>query len=497
MAHHFYTPDEEVSFDQQSKRDALPMAHPGRGEAPQDVGERGLPCVSPTPELDGKNRNSTRRRIQVACNRCRKRKIKCSGDIGDGQGCSNCRSSGNHNCQFLRVNSSMLQTKVGVWAYPSPNAISQSTRLGLYAPSMAPKSRVLSASSQALRESPYPRASSYDLSSTNPQQQQQPSYSRSPLVDHAISYEDDSPAAYASPSSAYMMPSTPQGVLPDYCGLSWAKVWSPSMAMSRGPPSGPGLFADHEAAEGSVVGPSAAYAYMFPGQGTPSTGGDPGLVPSMALLSEPQGADRTLPTPTTRNQQPIGPSAFAGAPETTVAGLTHAQDYRVGQHWGGKGGVSSNVRAMQSGGNGGPGGAFSTSPGSMRPKPVPSNTQEMVFGYMPLGPVSSCGGFTGLDGVEAGEERLSRSSFSRENGGGRLLALNEYGSDIYGYSSTEGKKCSDAGESGSAATLLNGLPYTRPKHPEHSFPTDGMSDFREAAEVHRAPASALSNAGGF
>lgn len=118
MAHHFYTSSEEISFDQQSKRDALPIPHSGRGDSQQEVEERGLSCVSPTPELDGKHRSSTRRRIQVAvstalstryarshsqCNRCRKRKIKCSGDIGDGQGCSNCRSSGHPNCQFLRV----------------------------------------------------------------------------------------------------------------------------------------------------------------------------------------------------------------------------------------------------------------------------------------------------------------------------------------------------------------------------------------------------------
>lgn len=37
------------------------------------------------------------------CARCRKRKIKCSGDAGDGQSCTNCRSAGNTDCQFLRV----------------------------------------------------------------------------------------------------------------------------------------------------------------------------------------------------------------------------------------------------------------------------------------------------------------------------------------------------------------------------------------------------------
>jgi len=39
----------------------------------------------------------------LQCGRCRKRKIKCSGDDGHGA-CSNCRNSGSmHQCQFLRV----------------------------------------------------------------------------------------------------------------------------------------------------------------------------------------------------------------------------------------------------------------------------------------------------------------------------------------------------------------------------------------------------------
>ncbi|ORY15695.1 hypothetical protein BCR34DRAFT_161378 [Clohesyomyces aquaticus] len=49
-----------------------------------------------------------RRRIAVACARCRKRKIRCSGDPGNGSGCHNCRASGVDlsQCQFHRVGSS-------------------------------------------------------------------------------------------------------------------------------------------------------------------------------------------------------------------------------------------------------------------------------------------------------------------------------------------------------------------------------------------------------
>lgn len=37
------------------------------------------------------------------CGRCRKRKIRCSGDTGNGGPCSNCKSAGFEPCQFLRV----------------------------------------------------------------------------------------------------------------------------------------------------------------------------------------------------------------------------------------------------------------------------------------------------------------------------------------------------------------------------------------------------------
>ncbi|KAJ6193045.1 hypothetical protein J3E72DRAFT_379399 [Bipolaris maydis] len=51
-----------------------------------------------------------RRRIAVACARCRKRKIRCSGDPGNGSGCLNCRAAGveSINCQFHRVGSDVV-----------------------------------------------------------------------------------------------------------------------------------------------------------------------------------------------------------------------------------------------------------------------------------------------------------------------------------------------------------------------------------------------------
>ncbi|KJR85137.1 uncharacterized protein SPSK_08783 [Sporothrix schenckii 1099-18] len=46
-----------------------------------------------------------RKRIAVACGRCRQRKIRCSGDLGQNMPCSNCKSAGVTQCLFLRVSS--------------------------------------------------------------------------------------------------------------------------------------------------------------------------------------------------------------------------------------------------------------------------------------------------------------------------------------------------------------------------------------------------------
>ncbi|EPS43176.1 hypothetical protein H072_2837 [Dactylellina haptotyla CBS 200.50] len=52
-----------------------------------------------------------RKRVNVACGRCRKRKIRCSGDPGNGSCCQNCKAAGVAPglCQFLRVQCQEMQ----------------------------------------------------------------------------------------------------------------------------------------------------------------------------------------------------------------------------------------------------------------------------------------------------------------------------------------------------------------------------------------------------
>ncbi|KAI1466240.1 uncharacterized protein F4812DRAFT_466033 [Daldinia caldariorum] len=61
-------------------------------------------------EIDSES-SQPRKRIAVACGRCRKRKIRCSGDPGNGQPCSNCKNAGHEPCLFLRVSSTETQLR--------------------------------------------------------------------------------------------------------------------------------------------------------------------------------------------------------------------------------------------------------------------------------------------------------------------------------------------------------------------------------------------------
>ncbi|KAH6952824.1 hypothetical protein HG530_000562 [Fusarium avenaceum] len=58
-----------------------------------------------------------RKRIAVACGRCRKRKIRCSGDTGNGGPCTNCKNAGYEPCQFLRVASQETPMKNESFTY--------------------------------------------------------------------------------------------------------------------------------------------------------------------------------------------------------------------------------------------------------------------------------------------------------------------------------------------------------------------------------------------
>ncbi|KAI5843984.1 hypothetical protein DFP73DRAFT_551149 [Morchella snyderi] len=101
-----------------------PYRHPSRGPPAPTVHERAYLISRPNPRMDPHTRpppraphvtssaaNSPRRRIPVACGRCRRRKIRCSGDPGDNSGCLNCKQAQveQGKCTFLRVQCEMRE----------------------------------------------------------------------------------------------------------------------------------------------------------------------------------------------------------------------------------------------------------------------------------------------------------------------------------------------------------------------------------------------------
>ncbi|CBX97711.1 hypothetical protein LEMA_P091200.1 [Plenodomus lingam JN3] len=108
-----YLPNSAVPFSDYYS--PLPISHTNR------VNVRGYPTGGPVGGVHGRldlsrdehriEVGSARRRIAVACARCRKRKIRCSGDPGNGAGCASCAMANvdPSHCQFHRVGSDHVQ----------------------------------------------------------------------------------------------------------------------------------------------------------------------------------------------------------------------------------------------------------------------------------------------------------------------------------------------------------------------------------------------------
>ncbi|KAJ5580173.1 uncharacterized protein N7459_006158 [Penicillium hispanicum] len=485
--------------------------------------EKAAGCISPAGEVDGKLRNPQRRRVPVACKRCRKRKIKCSGDSGDGQGCSNCRSAGNADCQFLRVHSQPLNE---AWPYPTMGAaLAPSSRRGPYTPHTPVKSTGLSMGSPQAHMAVFQRNSEFDLGAAEAHL-----FPRSGVGMDAIHYEDEQQANYSQPS-AYILPNAPSGVMMDYGTSTWSpKTWDSVFNANRAPN---GMYPDPETHTSINQSP---FTYMLPSQGLSSSDLPQSTNAVVSVVSSPDasGSSRTLPNPTCRSQQvPSTPAGLSFLSAEGVSGLSLVSDFKS-TFWSPRSGTSLDPRSTATA-HTVPSNAAPFTSSSPPPKCASSNSAapELIFTYMPvsssadentslspstvLAPSTTSPGnptYPGLDSLDASSDyktlpsdtRLTRSYRDHSSTTGqRLLDLtNECAPDIYGYASSEkskGRATADGGDSRcSAATLMNGLPYTPVRHSEPAasafscnlFP-DALSEYHRPVEnVHR-PVEPLSN----
>ncbi|CAG8903100.1 unnamed protein product [Penicillium egyptiacum] len=429
-------------------------------------------------ERDEKPRKQ-RKRALVACNRCRKRKIKCNGDLNTGLACSSCRSVGATECQYIRVNSLAPE-----------DAAREAARL--YATKGQGRS-ILMGSPQM--RAPYQREE-YELDI-------QSNFSRQPVgMDH--SYDDQSANYHGQTSPGYMLSST--GGMLDY-GTAWAnRAWD-----LNGRPE----FFEEQSSNMN----QAAYGFVLPGQGMStempqSTG---------AMTTSYADVDRTLPTPPTCRSQQSNIS-LSTLPDG-LSGMTLATDPKG---WNARYATSQDGRTvpMTVPSNG----LYNISP-SARVKSTDSEggTPDLVFGYIPMStaedpsplpPASSSMAtsaanppYPALDTIEntlgeynTSDARLGRT-FQRESGAGqRLLALtSDCAPDVYGYAGSERRKSRGVVDDVrcSAPTLVNGLPYTRVRHTDsavglpYGFLPDGLSDYGRPVDMHRSPVSPLGHQGAY
>ncbi|KAJ5806903.1 hypothetical protein N7474_010495 [Penicillium riverlandense] len=481
-------------------------------------------CISPVAELDSKVRNPQRRRVPVACGRCRRRKIKCSGDNGDGHACSNCRSAGNTDCQFLRMKAKtfnemheMLVTS-NEWQYSIGSSIAPSPRLGIYAAHAPGKPTLLSMGSPQTRMAGLAHPAEYDAGAVN-----QHGFPRLSVgADHSLHYDDEQSANYSAHSQQNMLPSN----IMDYGASAWSpKAWNSMFNTSRGTTGGC-IYPDSET-NGSMSG----YNYVLPSHGNPVTEMSQSPMTS-APSAEAPGI--TLPMPTCRSQQLQ--TGLSSLPEG-ISNVPLSSEYK-NSFWNPRCDTSLTQRAtpmLPSNDT-----SFNTSASSTRIKTDTSNVPDLTFGYLPtptttdnITPSLSSGTpslpssassshcpYPGLEQIDSSsssptDTRMTRS-FSREqtsnnnsSGQQRHLALNtDCNLGIYGYASSERSKrnSTDAGDTRcSAPTLLNGLPYNRVRHadpPSAAFsfnllPTDSLAEYPRpvAVSMHRPSVSPLGNQG--
>ncbi|KAJ6015801.1 hypothetical protein N7540_010392 [Penicillium herquei] len=521
---HYYT--KKAGFDQ-SRHD---LSRSMRSINRHEMGDRSNTCASPSTELDAKLRNTQRRRVPVACHRCRKRKIKCSGDAGDGQGCSNCRSSGSKDCQFFRVRAHNLDDKE-ITAHHKAKGWDPYLNMGVAAPTQLgiPIGHTQQKAALASMRSPqspthhaaFQRTPDFDLHPADAHV-----FQRSGIA-NAIPYEDE-PSVNYSQSSQYMLPNAP-GVVMDYGSPVWTKGWD-SM-FNTGRTSNGGIYPELQS---NASMNESQFAYMLPSQGHPLSELPPSTHAAMSAVSSPDmsGSDRTLPTPRSRNQQ--GPAPTLGfLPTEGNSNMSWSPpDFKgdfKGVFWSPRVATSigSPPQTIQSNV------PFTSSPellnkgvnapdllftyhttsedsnaallcsSSVSSAALPSTTSGVTSTYPILGTLDTTSEYSS---IPSNIKPVRKSSRNHTSAGQRHHALtNECTSNIHGYSSSAKRKAR-GGSDPDTRTLVSGLPYTRVQHrdsPGTNFSFNllpgALPEYHRAVveNVHRPPVEPLGNQGAY
>ncbi|PGG98183.1 hypothetical protein AJ79_08953 [Helicocarpus griseus UAMH5409] len=305
MPRSYYDHQEDLQIWRHSTRGmSYPIPQAMRADGQQELSGGYGGRLNSTAEPEAKSSGApSRRRIQLACTRCRRRKIKCSGDIGNGQ-CTNCRNAGSPHCEFLRVNSFRTQAKAtysSAWPYPAAG------------PLMTPYGSGSGYETQATS-----RANIHSIPATFPLfPKAQCSYehstqfspvTRGPYMSACpINYDGDS-VSYNMSSPAYMLPSTDSSGGSSYCSYPASPRGSQVSKMAT-----EDLYPDQDH---HALGSSYYMAHSQPPvSDIPSAG------PLLSSIPSSSGPDRTLPNPaTSRNGRESGSTMPITSAETSISG---------------------------------------------------------------------------------------------------------------------------------------------------------------------------------
>ncbi|MCJ1453844.1 hypothetical protein MMC28_004193 [Mycoblastus sanguinarius] len=345
----------------------------------------------------GKGEKKPRKRNSIACARCRKRKIKCTGDMHDGQGCEACQAAGTSSstCFYLRVNSHQLDDTIlrsssePDWTYAAPcppNHPSSTGRItsdpSQYA--FANASIIPTTTSPYSGQAQFGRAQPLtDISSAPyaaaPPRPSFPSYQ--PNFDPNLSHPyGTQPPQHACPLQTSQPPASP------YANHDLDHHWTP-LRSNPGAISNNSIL-DHDVSSRYVP---SAFAYMAStGASAPAVTADgPSMFPGMSPLAihlPTHGTNRILPNPgimhpsfdingdPIREHEGAGPSTAPRRPST----------FKYSEPWGlaritsgtSQGSVSSaSTDAISASG-----------PASTISSSSPTDSHEATtFGYIPLG----------------------------------------------------------------------------------------------------------------
>lgn len=473
------------------------------------------------------------------CGRCRKRKIKCSGDPGNGTGCNNCKSAGADmgQCQFLRVqsqtpfflvdqqlthghyqvNSIDCPTSTGsVWPYTSSGSVSASaipqigSSMGSYSMGQVPSLAPMTPGSFTA-SSHYPRTTSghsYAYSAQPSRHAYTPAY--------GLSYGDDLSDAYSQQSPPYMLPSQDTlGTSNVYGSQEALRTWNPISQSSKIPHSG--LFLDQDSPPSYGLSQLSYLSSSVPRQSAVTTDAS-SFFPAMTSLvsSLPMAGsngDRTLPNPAAGRAH-IQQASMNGYSQGNNAeaiplnpyGSSQAFAYKSTAPWGSEsvtsGGSQSSASTMS--------GANVLMDSS---KSSTTNQQETAFGYiaLPGSPPADLSAPT----MVYNTPRLSNSvtnpshpssavsSLPRTSSRDSLLQSHGSSSNLYSYSADTTSKRGSVGDSTTSdGTLVSGQQYTRLRQPQFHHTASPDAHRRDSFEsrsrgLSRTSISSINNARGY